>query len=289
MLIRKLAPDIPISIKDSLLIHGDALRALRLLPDESVQCVVTSPPYWGLRDYAKKGQIGSEENLTEYLARLVAVFTEVKRVLRLDGTAWLNCGDSYTSGQRKYRAPDPKYPARAMQWRPQTPTGLKSKEIIGVPWRLALALQDAGWYLRTDVVWEKPNAMPESVKDRPSRSHEYLFMLTKSASYYYDYSASREEVNGKVRNQRTVWSIRTQPLADAHFATFPERLVERCIGVSTKPKDMVLDPFFGSGTVGIVCNSMKRRFVGIEINNKYINIAVRRMKDRGQKCARSAV
>ena len=196
-----------------------------------------------------------------------------KRILRDDGVFWLNIGDGYTSGNRGYRAPDKKNPARAMSVRPDTPEGLKSKDLLGIPWRLALALQADGWYLRSDIVWNKPNAMPESVKDRPTRSHEYVFMLTKNERYYYDYQAIKE--NG--RNKRTVWNINTVPFSKAHFATFPPSLIEPCILASTREDDFILDPFFGSGTVGVVCQEFGRRFVGVELNGEYVRIAKARL------------
>lgn len=262
-----------IVLKDSLIIESDATLALQKLPTASVQCIVTSPPYWGLRDYGIEGQIGLEGKLQQYINKLVSVFSEAKRVLKPDGVLWLNIGDGYTSGNRGYRAPDKKNPARAMNVRPDTPEGLKSKDLLGIPWRLALALQDDGWYLRSDIIWNKPNAMPESVKDRPTRSHEYVFMLTKREKYYYDYQAIKE--NG--RNKRTVWNVNTMPFSDAHFATFPPALIEPCILASSKAGDFVLDPFFGSGTVGVVCQEFKRRFVGIELNDEYVGIARKRL------------
>lgn len=263
----------PISLKESLIIESDAMIALQKLPSESVQCIVTSPPYWGLRDYGIEGQIGLEEKLQQYINKLVAVFSEAKRVLKNDGILWLNIGDGYTSGNRGYRAPDKKNPARAMSVRPDTPEGLKSKDLLGIPWRLALALQADGWYLRSDIIWNKPNAMPESVKDRPTRAHEYIFMLTKKEKYYYDYQSIKE--NG--RNKRTVWNVNTVPFPEAHFATFPPVLVEPCILASTREDDYVLDPFFGSGTVGVVCQEFKRHFVGIELNDEYVKIAKSRL------------
>lgn len=263
----------PIQLKESLIIESDALLALQNLPSESIQCIVTSPPYWGLRDYGIEGQIGLEENLQQYIYKLVAVFSEAKRVLKNDGVFWLNIGDGYTSGNRGYRAPDKKNPARAMNVRPNTPEGLKSKDLLGIPWRLALALQADGWYLRSDIIWNKPNAMPESVKDRPTRSHEYIFMLTKKEKYFYDGQAIKE--NG--RNRRTVWNINTSPFSAAHFATFPPALIEPCILSSTREKDFVLDPFFGSGTVGVVCKEYQRPFVGIELNDEYVRIAKTRL------------
>ena len=262
-----------IELRDSLMIESDAMQALQKIPAQSVQCAVTSPPYWGLRDYGIEGQIGLEENLQQYINKLVAIFAETRRVLKDSGVLWLNIGDGYTSGNRGYRAPDKKNPARAMSVRPDTPDGLKPKDLLGIPWRLALALQADGWYLRSDIIWHKPNAMPESVKDRPTRSHEYVFMLTKSEKYYYDYQAVKE--NG--RNRRTVWNINTAPFPEAHFATFPPALIEPCILAATKEGDFVLDPFFGSGTVGVVCQEYGRKFIGIELNGDYIKIAKRRL------------
>jgi site-specific DNA-methyltransferase (adenine-specific) len=267
-----------IKLTESLVLEGDSLDILRLLPSNSVQCAITSPPYWGLRDYNIHGQIGLEPTLKEFIYNLVAIFNELKRILRDDGTLWLNIGDGYTSGNRGYRAPDKKNPARTMSVRPDTPEGLKPKDLQGIPWRLAFALQDDGWYLRSDIIWNKPNAMPESVKDRPTKSHEYLFMLTKSEQYYYNYEASKEiGLNGEHRNRRTVWNINTQPFQEAHFATFPQKLVEPCVQISSKPGDFILDPFFGSGTVGVVCMQNRRKYVGIELNPKYIEIAVDRL------------
>jgi|SRR5450830_63619 len=259
----------------NLLILGDALETLRKIDDECVQCAVTSPPYWGLRDYGVEHQIGLEPSLEGFIDDLSRVFAELHRVLKPDGTLWLNIGDTFTSGDRRYRAADRKNPARAMQIRPDTPDGLKRKDLIGVPWRLALRLQSDGWYLRTDVIWHKPNAMPESVKDRPTRSHEYVFLLSKSEKYYYDWRAVAEK-NG--RHLRSVWSINTRPYSGAHFATFPPDLVRPCIRASTRPSDYVLDPFFGSGTVGEVCEQEGRRYVGIELNPEYRQLALRRMK-----------
>ena len=262
-----------ITLDDSLIIESDAVLALQKIPSESIQCIVTSPPYWGLRDYGIEGQIGLEQQLQQYINKLVAVFAEAKRVLKKDGVLWLNIGDGYTSGNRGYRAPDKKNPARAMSVRPNTPDGLKSKDLLGIPWRLAFALQADGWYLRSDIIWNKPNAMPESVKDRPTRSHEYIFMLTKSEKYYYDNSLIKE--NG--RNKRTVWNVNTMPFSEAHFATFPTALIDPCILAATRENDYVLDPFFGSGTVGVVCQEYNRKFVGIELNNEYVRIAQKRL------------
>lgn len=281
---KKVTPQYTINLSDSLIMEGDALHALRLLPSNSIQCVVTSPPYWGLRDYGIDGQIGLEKTLPQFINHLVCIFSEIKRVLRNDGILWVNIGDGYTSGNRGYRAMDKKNPARAMSLRPNTPEGLKPKDLQGIPWRLAFALQDDGWYLRSDIIWYKPNAMPESVKDRPTRAHEYLFMLTKSERYYYNYELVKElGLNGKPRNRRSVWSINTQALAEAHFATFPTKLVEPCILASTKPGDYVLDPFFGSGTVGVVCLRHQRRYIGIELHPDYILIAAKRLMATEEK------
>jgi site-specific DNA-methyltransferase (adenine-specific) len=259
----------------STIVTGPALQVLARLPADYVQTVITSPPYWSLRDYAIPGQIGLEATVQAYIAALVAVFAEVRRVLRPDGTLWLNIGDSYTSGGRTWRAPDKKNPARAMTTRPPTPDGLKPKELTGIPWRLAFALQDAGWYLRSDIIWRKPNAQPESVKDRPTRSHEYLFFLTKSERYYYDPQTVREQND---RQLRDVWDINTYPLPDVHFATFPPKLVEPCLLLASRPGDVVLDPFLGSGTTGVVAVEWGRPFLGIELNPAYVDIARRRLR-----------
>ena len=261
-------------LSDSVILEGDALTVLTRLPDKSVQCIVTSPPYWGLRDYNIAEQIGLEPTLPMFVNRLVGVFAEAKRVLSDDGVFWFNIGDGYTSGNRGWRAPDKKNRARAMSIRPDTPAGLKPKDLQGIPWRMAFALQDDGWYLRADIVWSKPNAMPESVKDRPTRSHEYLFMFTKSERYYYD-RLSILESNG--RNRRSVWNINTQGFPGAHFATFPVKLIEPCVASSTRPGDFVLDPFFGSGTVGVACQSQNRKYIGIELNPDYVELAADRL------------
>jgi site-specific DNA-methyltransferase (cytosine-N4-specific) len=217
----------------SALVVGDAAQVLADLPDSVFQTCVTSPPYWSLRDYGIEGQVGLETTVEEYLNRLVAIFDEVRRVLRDDGTMWLNIGDSYTSGGRTWRAPDRKNPIRAMSVRPPTPEGLKPKDLIGVPWRLALKLQEAGWYLRADVIWNKPNCQPESVKDRPTRSHEYVFLFSKSEDYYYDGNAER---GPNSRNLRSVWDINTEAFSGAHFATFPRIISCPLPGIDIKAR-----------------------------------------------------
>jgi site-specific DNA-methyltransferase (adenine-specific)/site-specific DNA-methyltransferase (cytosine-N4-specific) len=231
-----------------------------------------------LRDYGIPHQIGAESDLKDYIHKLVLVFREVRRLLAEDGIFWLNIGDSYTSGGRTWRDSDKKNQARGMDYRAPTPDGLKPKDLIGVPWRLAFALQEDGWYLRTDVVWHKPNAQPESVKDRPTRAHEYLFLFSKSEHYYYDYEIVKEKaINGMLRNLRSVWSINTEPYKGAHFATFPKALIKPCILAGCREGDRVLDPFFGSGTVGEVATSLGRAFVGIELNPEYIALAYERL------------
>ncbi len=264
----------------SVLVCGDTAEVLERLPAGSFQTVVTSPPYWSLRDYGIAGQIGLEASLEDFVEALTRVFDQVRRVLRDDGTLWLNIGDSYTSGGRTWRAPDRKNQARAMDVRPPTPPGLKPKDLIGVPWRLAFALQAAGWYLRSDIIWNKPNCQPESVRDRPTRSHEHVFLFSKSEKYYYDVSAVRGP-NG--RRQRSVWNVATQaiPEAGGHAATFPPALVEPCIRSGSRPGDLVLDPFAGTGTTGLVAAGLGRRFVAIELHPDYVETARRRLVRAG--------
>ncbi len=261
-------------VSDSLLICGDAIATLELLPSDSVQTVVTSPPYWSLRDYEVDGQIGRNDSLLEYIKYITRVFDRVRDVLSDDGTVWLNIGDSYTSGNRGYRAPDKKNPARAMSVRPPTPEGLKPKDLIGVPWRLAFALQDAGWYVRSEVVWNKPNCQPESVKDRPTRSHEHVFLLSKSERYLYNVNAKKGP-NG--RRIRTVWDINTKGFKGAHFAVMPLELADQCIAFTTEPDDFVLDPFAGSGTSLVAAALSGRNFIGIEVSEQFVDIATNRI------------
>lgn len=259
---------------DSALVCGDTEQILAELPSQIFQTCVTSPPYWSLRDYGIPGQIGLEATVYEYIDHLVKVFAQVRRVLKDDGTLWLNIGDSYTSGGRTWRASDKKNPVRAMSVRPPTPAGLKPKDLIGVPWLLAFALQKDGWYLRTEIIWNKPNCQPESVKDRPTRAHEYIFLFSKSEHYTYNIDAIRGP-NG--RNLRSVWDIHTKPYPEAHFATFPSTLVEPCVKLGSSSGDLVLDPFIGSGTTGVTAMQLDRRFLGIELNPDYLKIAERRM------------
>ena len=323
---------------------GDALAALKTMPDSYVQTCVTSPPYWGLRNYGVQGQMGLEKTPEEYVEKMVEVFREVRLVLKDDGTLWLNLGDSYAGSWGNYHpnSPPGKHGQRLKEtarWnRPAyqsqdflPPTaqikGLKPKDMVGIPWRVAFALQADGWYLRSDIIWSKPNPMPESVVDRPTKSHEYIFLLSKSERYFYDHEAIKEPASyaeeakydpgtnglggddrktGKttrrfagtdkqrghsrrhagfndrwdqmteteqcsgMRNKRSVWTIATEPFPDAHFATFPTKLIEPCILAGSRPGDLVLDPFAGAGTTLLVAKRLGRRACGIELNPEYV-------------------
>lgn len=279
---------------------GDALEQLKTIESGTVNTCVTSPPYYGLRDYGVDGQIGLEETPEQYISKLVAVFSEVKRVLRDDGTLWVNIGDSY-----------------AAQRGGTSSIGLKHKDLIGIPWMLAFALRADGWYLRQDIIWAKPNPMPESVKDRCTKSHEYIFLLSKSPKYYYDAKAIKEPVseislkraeygwdcdrpstknaslggdgihtekmgtrfvNPDGRNKRDVWTVTTKPFKGAHFAVFPPDLIEPCILAGCPADGLVLDPFTGSGTTGVVSLKNGRNFIGIELNPAYAQLAEERIK-----------
>ena len=303
-----------------MILGGDVRTVLPTLDAVSVQCVITSPPYWGLRDYGIDNQIGLEPTPDAYVQTLVAVFQEVRRVLRDDGTVWLNLGDCYATGAGKVGS-EPGGGRQGERWKDRammTPPnrmpidGLKAKDLVMVPFRLALALQADGWWVRSDIIWAKGvsfcpaysgSVMPESVTDRPTTSHEHVFLLTKSARYFYDADAVREDwaddrkgaANGRNwarretrtastrrpqdaprtsgRNLRSVWTIPPQPYSEAHFATFPTALVEPCIKAGTKTGDLVLDPFAGSGTVGCVALKLGREFLGIELNPAYCTMA----------------
>lgn len=300
-----------------MIINANALHIP--LKDNTVQCCVTSPPYYGLRDYGIDDQIGLESTPEKYVAKLVSVFREVKRVLKDDGVLWMNIGDSYAGGAGRWGGTDNLSGFQAAskgsvtqiqhtkKWEHKT---IKPKDLIGIPWMVAFALRSDGWYLRSDIIWSKPNPMPESVKDRPTKAHEYVFLLSKSAKYYYDAEAVQEptlwagdpragygrlhyrgkregqegtgqenfvSINPDGRNRRSVWTINTQPFKGAHFAVMPEKLVEPCILAGSKPGDVILDPFAGSGTVGVVAQKHGRSFVGIELNPEYVKIAESRM------------
>lgn len=273
------------------ILNGEALEVLQKLPDAIVQTVVTSPPYYGQRDYCAENQVGTESTIEEYLNRLLDIFDQVKRALKEDGTLWLNIGDKYIDGN-----------------------------LAGLPWRLALSLKERGWILRSDIIWHKPNAMPSSVKNRPTTDHEYIFLFAKSAKYYYDADSIREphvtfsdkskmkggrnhlgkqggtpeqgknSGNGnlhrgrwdqafhpKGRNKRTVWEVPLSKFRESHFAVFPEKLIEPCILAGCPEGSLVLDPFFGSGTTGVVSLAKGRKFIGIELNKDYCEIAMKRI------------
>ncbi len=254
---------------DYALIQGDARRLP--LADRSVQCVVTSPPFWGQRDYAVRGQIGHEPTPGKFVAALVGVFREIRRVLADDGIAWLNLGDTYQCARGQSGGIDPKQPARRHGLRPNDRSipGLKPKNLIGVPWRVALALQDDGWFLRSDIIWHKPNSLPESVRDRPEMSHEHVFLLAKKRRYFYDHEATRDK--------RSVWSIPVSRYPEAHFATFPPALVEPCVLAGCPVGGLVFDPFSGSGTTGEVALRLGRRYVGTELSRPYLGLAANRI------------
>ena len=293
--------------------HGDCREVLRTLPDESVHCCVTSPPYFGLRDYGVAGQIGLEPTPETFVEEMVSVFREVRRVLREDGTLWLNLGDTYQNAKGQSGGIDPKQPARRHGLRPQDVSipGLKPKDLIGIPWLAAFALRADGWYLRQDIIWSKPNPMPESVQDRCTKSHEYIFLLSKSRRYFYDAEAVKEPAtdtgreNGRDgreehpaarppgtgprtlarldysqigRNKRSVWEVTTQPFSEAHFATFPPALIEPCIKAGSPVGGLVLDPFGGAGTTGLVADRLGRDAILIELNPEYAAIAERRIR-----------
>lgn len=261
------------------ILTGDVRETLAGLPSNSVQCVVTSPPYWGVRDYGVAGQIGAEPVLQDYVQALTEAFREVRRILRPDGTLWLNIANTYSSGGRTWRDDDAKNKGRGMSYRPPTPEGLKPKDLVGVAWMVAMGLQLDGWYLRNDIIWNKPNCQPESVKDRLTVSHEYVFMFSKEERYLFNQDAilePRKDGNGQ-KNRRTVWNINTEAYAEAHFAVFPTELVRPCILAGSRSGDVVLDPFFGAGTVGLVALELGRRCLGIELNESYVAMARRRI------------
>ena len=303
------------------ILQGDVRETLRALPEKTVQTCVTSPPYFGLRDYGVDGQIGLEPTPAEYVEQMVQVFREVRRVLRDDGTLWLNLGDSYarTGGTDKNITSTGKVgdTLKTLDMLPdrkqRAPNGLKDKDLIGIPWRVAFALQQDGWYLRQDIIWHKPNPMPESVRDRCTKAHEYVFLLSKSERYYWDVEAMQEPAVGgtsrgngqrlaeraiartggvisggtakstlgtsadETRNRRSVWTVATRPYKGAHFAPFPPALIEPCILAGAPFNGLVLDPFTGSGTTAAVALQHGRRFIGCELNPDYIKLAEARI------------
>ena len=261
-----------------IILIGDCLKRLRELDSASVRTCVTSPPYWGVRNYENaKDQVGLEQTPKEYVSALVAIFREVRRVLTVDGTLWLNIADSYARDPRKGRSGRGKESAyfgsrkATLQTTRPIPNGLKPKDLVGISWMLALALQLDGWYLRSEVIWEKPNAKPDGARDRPTVSHERIFLLSKSERYFYDRKAIEERtVSGAGhRNCRSVWHVKTTAYAGEHFASFPSEIPERCIRAGSEPGDVVLDPFAGSGTTLRAADWLGRGYVGIELNGKY--------------------
>lgn len=286
----------------------DCLEGLKTLPDNSIDCCITSPPYFGLRDYGNENQIGLEETPEEFVNKLVEVFAEVKRVLKPEGTLWLNLGDSYyrsgndqpeQKGMLNTEKINQRYGFRNEN--KLKSQDLKPKDLIGIPWMVAFALRTNGWYLRQDIIWHKPNPMPESVTDRCTKAHEYIFLLSKSPKYYFDNEKISENANyagekrGKsrnisptritemdnkiynTRNKRSVWTVTTKPFSEAHFATFPEDLIVDCIKAGCPEGGLVLDPFMGAGTTGLVAKKLNRHYVGFELNPEYIKIAERRI------------
>ena len=303
------------------IICADALDGLKVLEDESVDMCVTSPPYYGLRDYGTERQIGMEESPQEYVKNLTEIFMEVHRVLKPTGTLWLNIGDSYAgsgkgpmslavAGNGKNKTLYEKN--KRVQEVPKTWAGIKSKDMIGIPWMLAFTLRENGWYLRSDIIWKKKNCLPESVKDRPTKCYEHIFLLSKEKKYYYDYKAIQEplmdvskarykrgrnanskyvgqqgimqvrenfsDFDQEFRRKRDVWEVSTNTYKmDEHFAMYPEKLIEPCILAGCPKGGIVLDPFFGSGTTGAVSKRLGRQYVGIEINPKYCEKAGQRI------------
>jgi len=295
---------------------GDCLDSLKQLEDQSINTCITSPPYWGLRNYNdEEKQLGMEDTTEEFVDNLVKVFREVKRVLRDDGTVWLNLGDSYNTTQAGNKTwgdgvgANKHYKDGSIPKKRNTVKGLKKKDLVGIPWRVAFALQQDGWYLRQDIIWHKPNPMPESVQDRCTKAHEYIFLLSKSQKYYFDNEAIKEDAKfpdgpnsphnikkgqgeygmdtrgglnkiGAIekKNKRSVWTVTTKPFTEAHFATFPKELILPCVLAGCPEGGTVLDPFAGSGTTGIVANHKNRNAILLELSEDYIKIAVKRIK-----------
>ena len=304
--------------------QGNCLEVLKTFENNSINCCVTSPPYYGLRDYEVEGQIGNEDSPEEYVKKIVEIFNEVRRVLKEDGTLWLNLGDSWAGSNQGAgtKHPTPKQASNhGTNYMTQENhvsklkhiARCKPKDLIGIPWMVAFALRESGWYLRQDIIWAKGNPMPESVKDRCTKSHEYIFLLSKNRKYYYDYQAIKEPCISKSpagnknclnagriteegwsydpqksipkdgKNKRDVWSVNTKPCKEAHFATYPDTLIEPCILAGCPENGIVLDPFMGAGTTGMVARKRGRNYIGIELNAKYIDIANKRIEDYQKK------
>ena len=286
-----------------MILQGNCLDTLQTLDSESIDCCITSPPYWGLRDYGEGEQLGLEKTPEEYVANMVKVFSEVKRVLKPDGTLWLNLGDSYAGGGRGCETPKQQTNKGTVDMpKSIVPPGLKTKDLVGIPWMTAFALRADGWWLRQDIIWHKPNPMPESVRDRCTKAHEYIFLMSKSQKYYCDMEAIKEDCdwNGKSgaknydwdndgrthnpdqqeqtsRNKRSVWTVTTKPYSEAHFATYPEELITPCVLAGCPEGGTILDPFFGAGTTGVVAEKWGRNCIGIELNPDYIKISDKRI------------
>lgn len=291
---------------------GDAVARLRELSDGSVRTCVTSPPYWGLRDYGNDGQLGLEPTPQEFVENLCQVFDEVWRVLADDGTVWVNLGDTYANNGGSVQPQRDNSGATGGFERPKSiGNAIKAKDLVGIPWRFAFAMQDRGWYLRQDIIWAKPNPMPESVTDRCTKSHEYVFLLTKNPRYYFDHEAIKEPAihandrrNGKgrhtytgkraendglvqqsfvtvndTRNKRSVWTVNTKAYKEAHFAVYPTELIEPCVKAGSAVGDTVLDPFSGSGTTGEVALKLGRNYVGCELNPDYAKLSEKRITE----------
>lgn len=295
-------------------IHNmDCLSGLKQLANESIDCVVTSPPYFGLRDYGVDGQIGLEETPAQFVGKLLEIFTEVWRVLKPEGTVWVNLGDTYAgSGLGGGGKQETNIGSTSLKGRGPKNYGFKPKDLMGIPWRFAFAMQDAGWWLRQDIIWSKPNPMPESVQDRCTRSHEYIFMFTKSAKYHYNAEAIRtpaaessvsrmaqnidnqvgstranggNKTNGNMKtvgnpesvNRKSVWNISVKGFKEAHFATFPQELPTLCIKAGCPVNGIVLDPFMGAGTTAVVAKGLGRDYIGFELNPEYVSIATKRL------------
>lgn len=312
-----------------MILTGDCRTLLATLPAGSVQCCVTSPPYYNLRDYGNAAQIGLERTPDAYAAEIVAVFAEVRRVLTDDGVCWINIGDSYSgsansggaNGARSNGAGNGKAGecVRMTGLRSKAGPGIKPKDLLMIPARVAMGLQADGWWLRSEIIWHKPNPMPESCKDRPTSAHEKVFLLTKRATYYYDADAIREpastnshggrpieggakqqaieqQIGGRMgipadksgRNARNVWTITPKPFMGAHFATMPPELVERCIKAGSRPGDTILDPFAGAGTTALVASRLDRKSIGIELNPEYAAMARQRVQDDAPMFAAAA-
>lgn len=293
------------------IIQGNSLDKLKELPAESVDTCITSPPYYNLRDYQQPGQLGLEDTFQDYIDNLVEVFEEVKRVLKPEGTLWLNLGDSYSSSPTGSIGKSKKQKSNMgshKDFKRNKILSLPQKNLIGIPFRVAFALQAAGWYLRQDIIWNKPNPMPESVKDRCTKAHEYIFLLSKSPKYYFDNEAIKEDAKfpdgpntpksikavegvysknlqkigaNPKRNKRSVWTVTTKPYKGAHFATFPMDLIEPCVLAGCPETGIVLDPFGGSGTTGIVASNLNRNAILVELNPEYIELAKQRIEKQG--------